>query len=552
MLSRVCFRDFVIVDALELEFSPGFTVLTGETGAGKSILIDALALALGERADAGVVRTGCERAEIAAEFDLGRLPAVVQWLKDNQLEGDEGVVFLRRTVDAGGRSRAFINGRAATAQQLKEIGDQLVDIHGQHAHQSMLRRDAQRTLLDDFAGLTELARIAARRFQTWQHIRSARLELARNASAVAAEREQLAWQIDELAALAFVPEAWTETIAEHSRLSHAASLIEAGEAALATLSESESSVVSAVSATLGRLRALVEVDARLNDVTDILESANIQLQEAVYGLRHYLQRVELDPARLAELESRMRDVHEMARKHRIKPEDLPACLADKQARLDALGGNGNEEELLAREQAAETACLDTARKLSTGRTKAAAALSAEVSASMQTIAMSGGKFQVTLQPNPAPASFGLEQVEFQISTHVGMPPAPLAKVASGGELSRISLALQVVLSKVAAVPTLIFDEVDAGIGGRVAEIVGQMLKTLGETRQVMCVTHLPQVAARGNQHGRVSKSLVGGVTRSRIDLLRAEERVEELARMLGGVKITDTTRKHAKEMLGVK
>ena len=513
MLARLSIRDFVIVDALELDFASGFTVLTGETGAGKSILIDALALALGERADSSIVRAGSERAEITAEFDLGRLPAVAGWLKDSQMEGDEGAVFLRRTVDAGGRSRAFINGRTATAQQLKEIGEQLVDIHGQNAHQSLLRRDSQRNLLDDFGGLTDLARLTAGRYETWQRLRTARLELTRNAKEVAKEREQLGWEIRELASLAFAHDAWQETVAEHARLSHAASLIEAAEAGLSALSESDAAVISTVTSTLGRLQQMSDVDPRLKEIIEVLDPARIQLQEAAYGLRHYLQRIELDPGRLNEVERRMADVHEVARKYRLKPEELPELLASKQCRLDELGGGGSEDELLAREQAAEAAYLESAKKLSAGRKKAATTLSKQVTASMQTLAMTGGRFEVALLPVDDGASYGLEQVEFQVAAHENIPVAALGKVASGGELSRISLAVQVILSKIAAVPTLIFDEVDAGIGGRVAEIVGQLLKTLGTTHQVMCVTHLPQVAARSDAHWRVTKSAVAGAVR---------------------------------------
>lgn len=552
MLTRLTIRDFVIVDALELDFKPGFTVLTGETGAGKSILIDALALALGERAEAGVVRAGCDRAEVTAEFDLAQAPLVAVWLKDNQLEGDEGVVFLRRTADAGGRSRAFINGRAATIQQLKEVGERLVDIHGQHAHQSLLRRDAQRALLDEFGGLTDIAIATAECYQAWQRVHEARVEMARNADSVAAEREQLDWQTRELDRLGFEPAAWQETMAEHSRLSHAASLIEAAEAGLSALSESDSAVISIVTHVLGQLQQLIHVDVRLAEITDVLDPARIQLQEAAYSLRHYLQRLELDPGRLEQVGRRISEVHELARKHRLSPEELPALLAAKLARLEVLGGSGSEGVLRAREQAAESAYLEAAKKLSAGRKKAAGLLAKQVSMSMQTLAMAGGRFEVNLQPLNNSASFGLEQVEFQVAAHQDMPLGPLVKVASGGELSRISLAVQVALSKIAAVPTLMFDEVDAGIGGRVAEIVGQLLEKLGATHQVMCVTHLPQVAARGDQHWRVTKSAVAGAVRSRIDVLSGEARVEELARMLGGVKITDTTRRHAKEMLGEK
>ena len=550
MLTRLSIRDFVIVDAIELEFADGFTALTGETGAGKSILIDALALALGERAEAGAVRAGCERAEVTAEFDLAGLPAAAGWLESNQLEADGDVLFLRRTVDVGGRSRAFINGRSATVQQLKEIGEQLVDIHGQQAHQSLLRRDAQRALLDDFGATMAIAQTVAERFQTWQHVRQAREEMARNAETVAGEREQLAWQIRELVALDFEAANWQETLAEHSRLAHAASLIEAAEAALTMLSDAEAAVIPVVTSVAARLRQLADVDARLTEITGMLEPARIQLQEAAYGLRHYLQRIELDPDRLGETERRIGEVHAMARKYRISAEELPELLGTRQSRLGQLGGSDSEEDLLAREAAAAADYLSAANELSAGRKKAAAALSKQVTAGMQTLAMSGGRFEVVLQPLASGTARGLEQAEFQVAAHPGLTLGPLTRVASGGELSRISLAVQVILSRIAAVPTLIFDEVDAGIGGRVAEIVGQLLEKLGAKHQVMCVTHLPQVAARGDQHWQVTKSTVAGTLRCRIDVLDADARVEELARMLGGVKITDVTRQHAKEMLG--
>jgi DNA repair protein RecN (Recombination protein N) len=552
MLARLSIRDFVIVDALDLDFAPGFTVLTGETGAGKSILIDALALALGERAEAGVLRAGAERVEVIAEFDLSHVTQADEWLRSNELEAEEGVCILRRTIDAAGRSRAYINGRSSTVQQLKELGDLLVDIHGQHAHQSLSKREAQRLLLDEFGGHADLAAEVAAQHRAWQRLREARLERERNAEAVETEREQLAWEVRELNNLAFEPDAWQEEVAEHSRLAHAASLIEAAEAGIEALAEGESAVLSALHALLSRLSSLSEYDARLAEITDMLDPARIQVQEAVYALRHYLQRLDLDPARLEQLERRMETIQGAARKYRVRPDELGALLARRQQRLDELGGSDADNQLLAREQHAETLYLASAKKLSSARKKTAKALSEKVTASMQHLAMAGGSFEVALPALESGGAFGLEQIEFLVSAHEGVAPAALAKVASGGELSRISLAIQVITSQVAATPTLIFDEVDAGIGGRVAEIVGQLLHQVGSARQVMCVTHLPQVAARGDQHWRVSKASVGGAVRSRIDVLDQAGRVEELARMLGGVKITDTTRKHAQEMLGGK
>jgi DNA repair protein RecN (Recombination protein N) len=552
MLARLSIRDFVIVDALDLDFSTGFTVLTGETGAGKSILIDALALALGERAEAGVLRAGAERVEVIAEFDLSHAAEADQWLRDNELEAEEGVCILRRTIDAAGRSRGYINGRSSTVQQLKELGDLLVDIHGQHAHQSLSKRDAQRLLLDEFGSHADLATEVAAQHRAWQRLREARLERERNVEAVETEREQLVWEVRELSNLTFEPEAWQETLAEHRRLAHAASLIEAAEAGVEALAEGESAVLSTLHALLSRLNSLREHDARLTEITDMLDPARIQVQEAVYALRHYLQRLDLDPARLEQLERRIETILAAARKYRVPPDELDALLARRQQRLEELGGSDADNELLAREQQAEALYLASAKKLSSARKKTAKALSEKVTASMQQLAMPGGSFVVALRVAESGGAFGLEQIEFLVSAHEGVAAGALAKVASGGELSRISLAIQVITSQVAATPTLIFDEVDAGIGGRVAEIVGQLLQQVGSARQVMCVTHLPQVAARGDQHWRVSKGNVGGAVRSRIDVLDQAGRVDELARMLGGVKITDTTRKHAQEMLGGK
>src|SRR6202521_3927326 len=549
MLARLSIRDFVIVDALDLDFSPGLTVLTGETGAGKSILIDALALALGERAEAGVLRAGAERVEVIAEFDLSHAVRADAWLRGNELEAEEGICILRRTIDAAGRSRGYINGRSSTVQQLKELGDLLVDIHGQHAHQSLSKRESQRQLLDEFGGHADLAAEVTAQHRAWQRLRDARLERERNAEAVETEREQLLWEVRELNNLAFEPEAWQEELAEHGRLTHAASLIEAAKAGIEVLAEGESTVLSTLHTLLGRLNSLTEHDARLAEITGILDPARIQVQEAVYALRHYLQRLDLDPARLEQLERRLETIQGAARKYRVRPDELGALLGRRQQRLDELGGSDADDTLLARERQAETLYLASARKLSGVRKKTAAVLSEKVTASMQQLAMAGGCFEVALPPSESGGAFGLEQIEFLVSAHEGVAPAALVKVASGGELSRISLAIQVITSQVAATPTLIFDEVDAGIGGRAAEIVGQLLQQVGGARQVMCVTHLPQVAARADQHWRVSKGNVGGAVRSRIDVLDHAGRVEELARMLGGVKITDTTRKHAQEML---
>ena len=555
MLKFLAIRDFVIVSSLELDFSAGFTALTGETGAGKSILIDALSLALGERGDATMVRNGCERAEIAAEFDIAALPPMQTWLRGQELEGDEGVCLLRRVLDAGGRSRAFINGRSATLQQLRAAGDQLLDIHGQHAHQSLLRPDAQRLLLDGYAGMVESAEKVAAGYREWQRLRHRRISLSENADAVTAERELLKFQCNELQGLGFGlglgAAEWEVLQADHARLANAASLLETAEFGLETLSEADTACLAQLNALTMRIRNGMQHDASLGETLRLLESAQTELQEAVYALRHYQQRMDTDPQRLREQELRIQSIMDAARKYRVAPEQLDLALQRVMARLDELGGDADLVELEQQENAAQQNYLAAAKKLSAARKKSADKLAREITAALQTLAMPGGSFAVALLPLSEGNANGLEAIEFQVAANPGVPPRSLAKVASGGELSRISLAIQVATSQLASVPTLIFDEVDSGIGGRVAEIVGHLLKKLGKSYQVLCVTHLPQVAATADQQWQVSKAVENGVTLSRITALNGEQRVEEIARMLGGVQITDTTRKHAAEMLGI-
>ncbi|WP_374352880.1 DNA repair protein RecN [Chitinimonas sp.] len=550
MLLSLRLRDFVIVDELELSFGSGFTVLTGETGAGKSILIDALSLLLGARSDAGVVRHGRERAELAAEFQTGARPELAALLAEYALEGDEGVLLLRRSIDASGRSRAFINGQPATLAQLKEVGEFLIDIHGQHAHQSLMRSEAQRELLDAYAGQLEQARATRHAYQHWKEAEQRLARASQHAGEFAAERERLQWQIDELDALKLNDDEWTSLQQEHSRLSHAASLIEGGQQALDGLADGEVNVRSLLASIQGRLADLAALDPALSETVDLLAAAEANLTESIHALRHYAERVELDPARLAEVERRMDDIYRLARKYRIEPEQMAERLIAWRSRLAELGGDDSVEALQAAVVDAERAYRQQAEPLSRARAKVAGRLGKAVSEQMQTMAMAGSRFEIALSVLDAPAAFGLEQIEFMVAPHAKAPARPLAKVASGGELSRISLALQVVTSQVAAVPTLIFDEVDVGIGGRVAEIVGKLLKKLGEQHQVLCITHLPQVAASGDQQLQVSKTQSKDSVSSRISQLDRAGRIEEIARMLGGLDITDTTRQHAAEMLG--
>jgi len=553
VLLHLSIRDFAIVDRLELEFGPGFTALTGETGAGKSILVDALSLALGERAGNEQVRSGAERADVVAEFTLDSTADLTDTLREQALDGDPNRLLLRRVVDRSGRSRAFVNGHTATVNQLREIGERLVDIHGQHAHQSLLKAEAQRQILDAHAGLVTLAGETRDTYREWQRLCRWRLDQETNASARDAERERLNWQVEELARLQLAPGEWEAVQSEHGRLAHAASLIEGVRGAIDSLSESEGAALGVLSGTLSRLRPLTEFDGALRDTITLLESGEAQLREAAYALRHYADRIELDPGRLKEVEQRLEAIHDAGRKFRCRPETLPELLFNLRERLKDLEVASDLETLNRQEQAARARYEELAGRLSAQRLAAATKLGREVNAAMKELAMAGGRFEVSLRSLlPEGSAGGNEQVEFLVTTNQGAEPRPLAKVASGGELSRISLAIQVITSRAAAVPTLIFDEVDAGIGGAVAEVVGTKLRLLGAERQVLCVTHLPQVAAQAREQWSVAKGVEGGSAKSRVAVLDERSRIEEIARMLGGVSITATTRKHAAELLGLR
>ncbi len=553
MLTRLSIRDFAIVDELHLEFRPGFTALTGETGAGKSILIDALALTLGGRADASQVRPGGARCDVVAEFRIEPAGQVQRWLEERALEGDEGQLLLRRVVDQGGRSRSFINGYSATLAQLKDVGESLVDVHGQHAHQSLLRPAAQRAVVDAHAGLSDSARDCAAAYRDWERLARSRAEFESSAAARATERDTIAARVEELALLDIAPGEWDEIQSEHGRLAHAASLIEGVQAAIDGLSESEPAALATLARVVSGLKPLVEYDRGLTEAVAMLQSAQVQIQESVYALRHYADRLDLDPARLSDIEHRLNAIHSAGRKFRTRPQDLGELLEQSRARLEELEIASDIEALARQERAAQGRYRELAAHLSRERKKAAAELAHEVTAAMNELAMAGGNFQVALLPVPEGSAGGDEDIEFLVAANPGVPPRPLVKVASGGELSRISLAIQVITSKAAAVPTLIFDEVDAGIGGAVAEIVGKKLKALGADRQVLCVTHLPQVASQAGEQWSVSKTGANGdgkgMVRSHVSVLGFKARIEEIARMLGGVEITATTRRHAAEML---
>ena len=554
MLRRLIIRDFVLVDFLELEFETGFGTLTGETGAGKSILVDALSFALGERADTGLIRAGCERTEVNVEFDLAENALAKQLLQENDLDSDESAsLILRRLLDKNGRSRAYINGSPVTVQQLKEISDSLIDIHGQHAHQSLLKSAAQRLLLDTHAGLLPLADSVAQSWRTSTDANRRLTEALEGAAALINEREQLDWQVRELVALDFSLGEWESLTSEHKRQAHATNLVDGLGFLLTLCSEGETCCETQLDLACRKVEALAEFDPSLNEIGALLQSAQAELSEAASALRRYSDRVEVDPGRLAEIERRIEAIFDCARKFRLKPEELPDALAKLQARLLDIGAATDTDALKVEAERATKHYRTQATELSSARKKAAEKLGKEVSAVMQQLALGGGRFDVLLLPQPDGSVHGLEIVEFRLAGVAGNEARPLAKVASGGELSRISLAIQTVTSQASRVPTLIFDEVDVGIGGGVAEVVGKLLRALGQERQVLCVTHLPQVAAQGNWQWQVVKHAEQGAVpnvRSEVILLDQNGRIDEVARMLGGVEITDLTRQHAQEMLG--
>jgi DNA repair protein RecN (Recombination protein N) len=546
MLRTLHIRDFVIVDQADIQFEAGFTVFSGETGAGKSILIDALSLALGARADTAVVRNGCKRADISAVFDI---PASLEpWLNDRELAQDDDRLILRRVVDSQGRSRAFINGLPVTLNQLRELAEGLVDIHGQHAHQSLLKPANQRDMLDSQGGHQNLASQVRHAWQAWQQAEKTLRAASLNASQLEQERERLAWQVAELDRLALADGEWEQISNDHSRLAHAQALQEGASQALAALDADEASAQQFLNQAGHCLKDLLRHDSQLQGVLDAIESARISVSEAASDLGSYLDRLDLDPQRLAQAEQRVSAIFDTARKFHTEPENLVELSRSLHEQLDATTAAHDMQALAEQAQAAREAYDQAAKALSAARKKAGKALARDVTRAMQTLAMKGGRFDVALT-GCEPTAHGVESVEFVVSGHQGTPLRPLAKIASGGELARLSLALSVIASTAARVPTLIFDEVDTGVGGAVAEVVGHLLKELGGRHQVLCVTHLPQVAACGTHHYEVRKTTSGTGTLSAIQPLNHQGRVDELARMLGGLTITQTTRKHAREML---
>ncbi|MBC8057815.1 MAG: DNA repair protein RecN [Rhizobiales bacterium] len=551
MLRRLSLRDFVIVAALDIELDTGFSVLTGETGAGKSILVDALQLALGSRGDAGVLREGATRAEIVAEFDV---PAsLAAWLDEGGFDASD-TLLLRRIIDAQGKSRAWINGSAATIAQLREAADHLVDIHGQHAWQSLTRGPSVRALLDAFAGV-DAAPLGAL-WSQWKRAAEA-IEAAGNQQAgLERERERLAWQIGEVDKLAPGDEEWAELESEHKKLANAQSLIDATRSALDAVSDADDNADALTGRALHALEAVASFDARLAATIEVLQGAQAQLQDAAHTLRGYLNHTELEPQRLQALDERLSAWMGLARRYRRPPEELPSLLAQWRTELRALDAAADLDGLRSELSQALAAYETEARRVSTSRRAGAPKLANAVTQAMQQLGMAGGRFEVALLKQEAPQSFGLESAEFLVAGHAGSTPRALGKVASGGELSRIALAIAVTTSQLktgtdAAAATLIFDEIDAGVGGAVAETVGRLMKQLGRDRQVLAVTHLPQVAACADHHFVVSKQLRDGLTLSEVNAVGGEVRVAEVARMLGGERLSNTSLAHAQEMLAV-
>ena len=547
-LRRISLRDFVIVRELELELGHGFTVLTGETGAGKSILIDALQLALGSRAESGTVREGAARAEVAAEFDAA--PALRGWLEDAGFDPQDALL-LRRTVDVQGKSLAWINGSPATAGQLRELGERLLDIHGQHAWQSLTRPQAVRELLDGYAQ-GEGTAVLAPLWQRWREAQKTLADARAAQDSLLREQERLAWQIGELDRLAPGEDEWDELNASHTRLSHAQALLDAAQGALAALEGEDDGSLRQLARARAALQPQQHLEPAFDQLVTVLASAEAQLADAVHSLHAYLRSTELDPQRLAELDDRMGQWMSLARRYKRPPAELPALLTAWRAERARLDAASDLAALEVAEKTAAAAWLAQARRLSQQRARAAPQLARAVTQAMQGLGMQGGRFEVALDKLEQPAQHGLEDVVFLVAGHAGSAPRPVAKVASGGELSRIALAIAVTTSRLGSAQTLIFDEIDSGVGGAVAETVGRLMKQLGRDRQVLAVTHLPQVAACADQHLLVAKQTEAGATRSGVAPVQGEQRVAEIARMLGGERLSGTTLAHAREMLGAR
>ena len=552
MLVHLSVHNYAIVEHLDLELDAGMSVISGETGAGKSIMLDALGLTLGDRADSGVVRPGADKADILASFDLHDIPEARAWLAERDLDND-GPCILRRVITAEGRSRGYINGSPCPQGDLKALGELLIDIHSQHEHQSLLKPDTHRRLLDEYAGSQELARQVQLAAQRWKQTRNELERIANISDEQRARHQLLSYQLEELDNLALGEDELEQLEQEHKNLTNAESLLSACRMVIEQCSENDAgNVLSALTSSLNRLSAFQGQPGALSEATNLLASAQIQVEEAVGELNRFLDHFDADPERLQQMEERLDAIYTLARKHRIQPTELGAMQQQLFEELESLNADDQAAERLSDELAAfERHYQEKAAELSTLRNSAANQLARAVEQEMQTLGMPGGRFNIKLSTNSSsePHPNGLEQLEFLVSANPGQPLKALAKVASGGELSRISLAIQVITAQTSRVPTLVFDEVDVGIGGPTAEVVGQLLRRLGERGQVLTVTHLPQVAAQGHQHLFVHKVRDSDATRTAVSKLDSAQRVEEIARMLGGVDLTEESLAHARKMV---
>ncbi len=553
MLTHLNIQNFTLVDHLDLDLKPGMTVITGETGAGKSIVLDALGQTLGDRADGDRVRTGASRADICATFDTRLIPAAAEWLESNDLQQADHPheCLLRRVIASDGKSKAYINGQSATLQQLRTLGEMLIDIHSQHEHQSLLVKDTHRRLVDEFAGQTDLAKQVRMAWREWQSRLEHFIHLRDNAAEVNARFQLLSYQVEELEQLGLQTGELTKLEAEQRSLANAEEILRGSQQLAAFCGDDEQGLSVNLHRALHILRNLPEKSASLKSAEELLTSAQIQVEEAQHEIEHHIDSFTLDPRRLQQVEERLSAIYDLARKHRIQPDELPALIDKLSAELDQLqGGDAKLDQLAKQVEQAEKHYRQLAEQLSAKRTKAGAALAKQVNEQLKALAMENAKFSVSLIPlAEKPGANGLEEVEFLISTNPGQAPRPLGKVASGGELSRISLAIQVVTAQTSATPTLVFDEVDVGIGGATGDVVGQLLRQLGERGQVICVTHLAQVASKGHQHLQVVKKASKKSAESTLVELDSAAKVEEIARMLGGLKITEQSLAHAREML---
>ncbi|MDM3871324.1 DNA repair protein RecN [Porticoccus sp. W117] len=557
MLLSLNIKNFTLVESLEVDFHSGMTAITGETGAGKSLTLDALAMAIGDRADSDRIRHGAERAEVSALFDLNGITQAQQWLAEKDFDNDDNHCLLRRIFTREGRSKGYINGQPATMQQLQQLGEQLIDIHSQHQHQSLLRRETYRVLVDDHGGHQALAAKVAQDYRQWRDTQDRLDLLSQQSSELDARRDLLSFQVEELNTLGLAEDELEQLEKKQLLLANAEAILGDSHQLLALCSEDDSfNLLNGLNQACSLAAQIPGQSPQLQDVTDMLDSARIQVEEASASLRQHVDGIEVDPQQLAEVEQRLSDIYQLARKHRIQAEQLPQLQRQLQGELDSLcGGEQDLQQLQEQAEQQRQQYLKNARELSKKRTQAAKSLAKAINTHLPELAMPGARLSIELTPlaEAKASAHGLENIELLIASNPGQPAKPLAKVASGGELSRISLAIQVVAAQHSTTPTLVFDEVDVGIGGTTADVVGKLLRQLGQggknQGQVICVTHQPQVASRAHHHLQVSKSSDSQATHTELHSLAQTERIDEVARMLGGAKITQQTRTHAQEML---